>query len=172
MAHDHADVSVRPADAVDDAAITRVQLRAWRSSHARELGADLLEHVDVAAVREQWAAAITAPPSRAHRVLVACEGARVVGFAASAPTEGGVEVVALEVDPEHQRHGHGSRLLAACVDLAHQDGAGHLETWVLDGDADREQFLAAAGLAPDGARRELAIDEGRTVAEHRWAAVI
>ena len=101
------------------------------------LGTDVLEQLDVQAVRAQWERAITAPPSASHRVLVACDGPRVVGFAASAPVEQGIEVVALEVDPDHQRGGHGSRLLTACVDLAREHGAVHLQTWVLDDDAAR-----------------------------------
>lgn len=173
---EQADVSVRPATPEDEAAIARVQLRAWRASHAGVLGADVLEQLDVQAVRAQWERAITAPPSAAHRVLVACDGPRVVGFAASAPVEQGIEVVALEVDPDHQRGGHGSRLLTACVDLAREHSAVHLQTWVLDDDAAREQFLAAAGLGPDGTRRELGVgadDDGtRTVTEHRWVAEI
>lgn len=171
---EQADVSVRPATPEDEAAIARVQLRAWRASHTELLGADVLEQLDVQAVRAQWESAITAPPSAQHRVLVACDGPRVVGFAASAPVEHGIEVVALEVDPDHQRGGHGSRLLTACVDLAREQGAVHLQTWVLDEDAPREQFLAAAGLGPDGARRELGVggDGTRTVTEHRWVAEI
>ena len=173
---EQADVSVRPATPEDEAAIARVQLRAWRASHGAVLGADVLEQLDVQAVRAQWERAITAPPSASHRVLVACDGPRVVGFAASAPVEQGIEVVALEVDPDHQRGGHGSRLLTACVDLAREQGAVHLQTWVLDDDAAREQFLAAAGLGPDGTRRELGVgadgDGTRTVTEHRWVAEI
>ena len=182
-----ADVSVRPATAEDDAPITRVQLRAWRHSHAEELGAATLEGIDVAVVRERWAAAIASPPSPLHRVLVACDGAQLVGVAASTPVTAGaagtagVEILTLEVDPDHQRGGHGSRLLAACVDLAREGGATHLQTWVLQGDAAREQFLASAGLGPDGARRELGplhvgggereVEAGG-VAEHRWVAEI
>lgn len=174
--NEHADVSVRPATEGDDAAIARAQLRAWRASHADALGADTLEHVDVPAVRAQWAAAITAPPTPAHRVLVACDGPRVIGFAASVPVDEAVEVVALEVDPDHQRRGHGSRLLTACVDLAREDGAQHVATWVLTGDEAREQFLAGAGLAPDGAARVLAVDAeataGNDVVERRWSAAL
>ena len=174
---EQADVSVRPATAEDEAPIARVQLRAWRSSHAELLGEEVLEHLDVTAVRAQWSRAITSPPSPAHHVLVACDGARVVGFAASAPVVGGVEVVALEVDPDHQRGGHGSRLLTACVDLGRETGATHLQTWVLDGDSTRERFLSSAGLGPDGVHRELGVgpaaDGGmRSVAEHRWVAEI
>ena len=174
---EHADVSVRPSIAPDDAAIARVQLRAWRSAHTTLLGAEVLERLDVAAVREQWARAITTPPSPTHHVLVACDGARVVGFAASRPVEAGAEIAALEVDPDHQRGGHGSRLLAACVDLARESGAQHVQTWVLDGDDAREQFLRGAGLGPDGARRDLGIGAGpdggtQPVAERRWVAEI
>lgn len=170
-----ADVSVRPATPEDEPALVRVQLRAWRHSHGEVLGADWLDAVDVAAMREQWAAAITAPPSPAHRVLVACDGPRVVGFAATAPAEpadDGVEVLSLEVDPDHQRGGHGSRLLAACVDLARADGAAHVLTWVLDGDPARERFLAGSGLGPDGAERTLATGPDGAVHERRWAAEI
>ena len=169
------DVSVRPATARDEAPITRAQLRAWRHSHGQVVGADALEAVDAGAVAAQWAAALTAPPSPDHRVLVACAGPRVVGVVAWVPTDGGVEVVSLEVDPDHQRGGHGSRLLMACVDLAREGGAGHLTTWVLDGDPAREQFLGSAGLGPDGATRELGVAPGpdgslRTVTERRWVA--
>jgi len=169
-----ADVSVRPATPGDENAIARAQLRAWRATHAELLGEDVLEQLDAAAVREQWAAAITAPPSPDHRVLVACDGPRVVGFAAYAPTGDGIEVVALEVDPDHRRAGHGSRLLAACVDLAREQGATHLTTWVLDQDEARARFLAGAGLGKDGARRELATGgpDDRSVGEDRWGAEI
>ena len=210
---EHADVSVRPATAQDEALIARTQLRAWRASHTGLLGADVLEHLDVTAVRAQWSRAISAPPSREHHVLVACDGARVVGFAACAPvvsaprpadgapdaSRGGspgaaldgsttpgsgtatsgsvVEVLALEVDPDHQRGGHGSRLLAACVDLAREGGAAGVQTWVLADDGPREQFLASAGLGPDGVVRELGLapsDDGgtRAVTESRWVAEI
>lgn len=181
---EHADVSVRPATPEDEAAVARVQLRAWRTTHADLLGAEVLEQLDVMAVRAQWEQAISRPPSPAHRVLVACEGARVVGFAASAPLAagpsgdaGGVEVLALEVDPDHRRGGHGSRLLTACVDLAREDGAVHLQTWVLDDDAGREDFLRSSGLGPDGVHRELGLGAGpdgltHAVTEHRWVAEI
>ena len=168
---DTADVSVRPAVAGDDAAITRVQLRAWRLSHAHALGEDVLANLDAEAIRAQWTAAVESPPSPAHRVLVACDGPRVVGFAATAPDDGGgVELLALEVDPDHQKGGHGSRLLAACVDLAREDGARSIVTWILDDDPAREQFLAGSGLGPDGAVRALAIAGGPS--ERRWGAEI
>ncbi|MGV8965388.1 MAG: GNAT family N-acetyltransferase [Cellulomonas sp.] len=176
-----ADVSVRPAVPGDEVAITEIQLAVWRSGHADVLGTDALDRLDAAAFRARWAAAITRPPGAGYRVLAACEGATVVGFAAvrPLPADGstpdalpGGELLALEVATAAQRTGHGSRLLAAAVDLLRQDGAGYLVAWVLDGDAARAQFLRASGLGPDNTVRELATGPtpDRTVSEHRWSA--
>lgn len=170
------DVSVRPAVPDDAAVIAGLQLRAWRSDHADVLGPDVLELIDAGAVRARWAEAIGQPPSAAHRVLVALDGARVVGVATTVPVADdavGVEITTLEVDPDHQRTGHGSRLLTACVDLGRTDGATEVRTWVLDGDPAREQFLAGAGLGPDGTARRLGVPgDDREVAERRWVAEI
>jgi GNAT superfamily N-acetyltransferase len=167
---DHADVSVRPAVPGDEEAVTRVQLAAWRSAPA--LGDSVVDLVDVTTVQERWAQAVTAPPGPGFAVLVALAGPRVVGFAAVAPGQ----VLALEVEPGHRRGGHGSRLLAAAVDRLRADGAGEVVIWVLEGDTGREEFLAAAGLGPDGTVRALAVgmdDEGvRSVVERRWAALL
>ncbi|NLF05634.1 MAG: GNAT family N-acetyltransferase [Actinomycetales bacterium] len=166
---EHADVSVRPATREDAATIAHVQLTAWRSTHAQRL-AGALEQLDESAFEPGWADAITQPPGPGHRVLVACAGARVVGFAAVRPAaEGTGEIVALEVLPDEQRSGHGSRLLSAAVDSLRQDGAESLTAWVLDGDDARERFLGGAGLGPDGRVRELAAGHD-TVHERRWAA--
>ncbi|WP_407342377.1 GNAT family N-acetyltransferase [Pengzhenrongella phosphoraccumulans] len=176
-----ADVSVRPAVAGDEVTITEIQLAAWRSAHAEVLGAAALDSLDAAAFRARWAAAIVRPPGAGYRVLTACEGATVVGFAAVRPLPAdeatplapvGGELLALEVTTASQRTGHGSRLLAAAVDLLRQDGASYLVAWVLDGDAARAQFLRASGLGPDETTRELATGPtpDSTVSEHRWSA--
>lgn len=180
-----ADVSVRPAVAGDEVAITEIQIAAWRSAHGDVLGTDALDSLDASAFRARWAAAIVRPPGAGYRVLAACEGATVVGFAAVRPLPAGEsnpktspeaspggELLALEVATAAQRSGHGSRLLAAAVDLLRQDGAGYLVAWVLDGDAARAQFLRASGLGPDSTVRELATGPtpDRTVSEHRWSA--
>lgn len=176
-----ADVSVRPAIAGDEVVIAGIQLDAWRSGHVDVLGAEALDSLDPAVFRARWAAAIMAPPSTAYRVLVACEGPSVVGFAAVRPlpaaeatplAQSGGELLALEVAGPSRRTGHGSRLLAAAVDLLREDGAAYLVAWVLDGDAARAQFLRAAGLGPDDATRTLATGPTpeRSVSEHRWSA--
>jgi GNAT superfamily N-acetyltransferase len=116
-------------------------------------------------------------------VLVAMHGPRLVGFASVAPVTApaetgdevpGGEILALEVLPEARRVGHGSRLLAAVVDLLRdEDRAGSVQTWVLAGDAVREQFLGSAGLDDMGAVRRLGSEgDPREVTERLWAAAI
>ena len=162
-----------------------MQLASWRAAHAQVL-AGALERLDEDAMAAQWASAIGTPPGRGYRVLVACQGATVVGLVSVAPVPaaehtplaapGGV-LLALEVDPAHQRGGHGSRLLAAAVDLLREDGADQVHTWVLDGDDARARFLSGAGLGPDEAVRELATGTDAdgaqlVVLERRWYAAI
>ena len=160
---ENADVSVRPAIRGDEQAIARIQLGAWRVSHADVL-AGALDLLDEPAVEAQWATAVSTPPGAGFRVLVACEGATVVGVVSLAPVPapegrpfdapGGV-ILTLEVEPSQQRGGHGSRLLAAAVDTLREDGADQVHTWVLDGDSARAQFLASSGLGPDEVSRSL-----------------
>lgn len=157
-----ADVSVRPARPEDAEAVGAVQARAWRTAYADLLPPAVLAGLTPEALAEQWRESVTAPPTPRHRLLVAVAGGRVVGFAASAPatdpdldrdTDG--ELLVLLVDPEAGRAGHGSRLLAATVDLLRDDGARRAVTWLPEADAATRELLVASGWAPDTATREL-----------------
>jgi len=156
-----ADRSVRSAWADDAAAIGAVQARAWRRSYGAVLPAAALDEVDADAFAEVWRVAITRPPSARHRVLVALEANRVVGFAATAPSEdpdaepAEGEVVAFHVDPDALGAGHGSRLLAAAVDTLRADRFVRARIWLVVGDDAVRRFLEPAGWAADGAHREL-----------------
>lgn len=163
-----ADASVRPAAAADVSAIGAVHARAWRSAYATLLDPAVVAALDGSELADAWLPAVTAPPSPAHRVLVACSGPTVVGFAA---TEPGGEIVTLLVDPPHQRRGHGSRLLSAAVDLLRSDGISRVRTWCPVADVPRREFLLSAGFGDDGARRRLSVPGGRgDVDEVRMAA--
>lgn len=164
-----ADASVRPAVAADVPAIGAVQARAWRTAYARVLPAAVLDAFDPHALADAWRPAVTAPPSPRHRVLVACAGPTVVGFSAVQPDG---ELVALLVDPAQQRRGHGSRLLAAVVDLLREHGVPTVAAWSPLDDSPRLAFLSSAGLEPDGARRTLELPGGGRLTEVRLAAAL
>jgi GNAT superfamily N-acetyltransferase len=168
---------VRPARPGDADDIARIQLTTWRVAYRRLLPRHALDRLDEPWLREQWQAAIEAPPSPAHRVLVAVEQAtdrppHTVGFAAGGPADEAAlapdepalptdtaAVTDLLVEPRWGRRGHGSRLLAASVDLWREDGFTHAVAWVYDADVAMRKFLGSAGWAPDGASRALDVDD-------------
>lgn len=143
---------------VDD--IAAVQIAAWTSLYPGIVQA-LETPLQATAVAEAWAEAILRPPSRNARVLVAIEGPpdALVGFAAIGPAQDADasdatgEILALIVHPGRLRAGHGSRLMAACVDHLRADGCRTAVTWTLLADEPRRAFWQSAGWAPDSARR-------------------
>jgi GNAT superfamily N-acetyltransferase len=166
-----ADVSVRPARPEDAELVARVQLSTWRTAYGELLPAEALE-LPLEQVAAVWLHAVEVPPSPRHRLLVALEGAELVGFAASAPaTDEDLdaattsEITALLVEPRWGRRGHGSRLLAATVDHWRTDGTALGVTWAFEGDAVTTGFLQSAGWGPDGLGRGL--DTGPRVVHQR-----
>lgn len=190
-----------PEDAAHLADIHARTLRAaLQAGTGAELDADVAARLSPEQLQGSWAAAIAERPTPLHLVLTAVAGAQIVGFAAMAPAEapvavaetadgtapaapdevgtsGGaapeavVEILALEVPAAHGRAGHGSRLLAACADLARERGVTRLQTWAVQGDEARTRFLTGAGFAPLGVRRVLDLGE-RSVVEICWHAAL
>ncbi|TFV86869.1 GNAT family N-acetyltransferase [Blastococcus sp. CT_GayMR16] len=177
-----ADASVRPALPADAAEIARIQVVTWRTAYRSVLPAAVLDDWDADAAESTWRAAITAPPTPGHGVLVALERNTLVGFAAFGPPEltpgetqdaAGytTEVSTLLVEPRWGRRGHGSRLLSAVADLAESGGAARLQVWLLEDDGVSTGFYESAGWAPDGWARTL--DTGDApLREVRWHALL
>lgn len=164
--------SVRPAVPADAEAIAAVQLRGWGQRDPALAALATASGLDEEAVAEAWRQAVSAPSTSLARVLVAADGTgTIVGFVATLPSHAGepsAEIVALEVDPEREREGHGSRLLAAIADVSLAGGAVTLIAWV-SGDAG-PGFLASAGFAADGAERELEAPDGSRAMQVRMRA--
>lgn len=191
MAHQHdhaghtsspgplADASVRVARETDTPAVGLVQATVWREAYAAVLPAEVLETFEPQAFAAVWRQSLAAPPQGVYRLLAACAGDQVVGFAAIGPSQdpdaspGTGELSALGVHPQARRVGHGSRLLNAAVDTLRGAGADRLHTWVLAGDEATRAFLLAAGLNPDGAFRDRVVSpDGETAREVRLVADI
>jgi GNAT superfamily N-acetyltransferase len=165
-AHPHADGTVRIAVPNDAATIAGIQADALRLNYAALLPDEAVDYFDIAAATNGWAEAISSPPSPRHRVFVAVGLDRVVGFAATSPAtdadlkpESDAELLALHVAPDHVRLGHGSRLMAAIVDHAHDDGVARLVMWVFAADDPVRMFLRDNGWEPDGSTRDLDVGE-------------
>lgn len=181
MAHDHqhargplADASVRIARETDAPAVGFVQAVVWREAYAAVLQPEVLDLFEPNAFASAWRQSIAAPPDGVYRLLVACAGDQVVGFASIGPSqdpdaspETG-ELSALGVHPDARRAGHGSRLLNAAVDTLRGAGAERMTTWVLTGDEATRAFLESAGVHPDGAFRDRVVSpDGDTAREVR-----
>ena len=176
-----ADVSVRPATAADVGELARIQLDTWRLAYQTVLPAAVLDALDVNDIAASWQAAVTAPPSASHNVLVAMEGQFRVGFTAFGPDadrlpqdpdpDSTAAISMLLVEPRWGRRGHGSRLLAAVADLAGGAGASRLVAWVPVADTASLQFYRSAGWEADGLRRDLDTGAG-TVTELRLHAAL
>jgi GNAT superfamily N-acetyltransferase len=160
-----ADVSVRPAVAGDASEIARIQIDTWRTAYGDILPEPVLAGLSLAQVEASWSQAITAAPTPRHRVLVAMEQQWRVGFVAFGPAdefEDGdpeqdttIAVGPVLVEPRWGRRGHASRLLAATVDLAREDGMTRAVAWIPEGDTPSREFLVSTGWAPDGIVRAL-----------------
>jgi ribosomal protein S18 acetylase RimI-like enzyme len=171
-----ADVSVRPATADDVTELARIQLDTWRLAYQTVLPAQVLQSLGTEQIAASWQAAVTAPPSQSHHVLVAMEGEFRVGFTAFGPDadrqpqdpepERSAAISMLLVEPRWGRRGHGSRLLAAVADLSKPAGITRLVAWVPVTDTASLQFYRSAGWEADGLRRDLDTGAG-TVTELR-----
>lgn len=167
-----ADAGVRTATRADVAAVADVQLRTWRTAYAGVVPARVLAALSETDAEARWAEAVEHPPTPRHRVLVAVEHDRLVGFAALGPSRdedtdpaAAGEVYALLVDVDARGRGHGSRLLAATVESLRAAGCATAYTWLFDLDAATRAFFAATGWAADGSRRNL--DMGEPVGQLR-----
>jgi len=151
---------VRLARTTDIDDIAAIQVRAWEELYGSILG-DAGLRLDRAELADQWGAAILDPPDQRARVLVATQEDLVVGFAAFGPSfdpdlaGASGEIHALVVHPDRLRQGHGSRLMAACVDHLRSAGFDAASTWTLLEDRQRRAFWQSAGWGPDSARRTL-----------------
>lgn len=177
-----ADASVRPARTADSPEIARVQAVTWRTAYRAALPAAVLDEWDEAQATAAWHAAVTAPPTPGHGVLVALEREVLVGFAAYGPAEieagqepdpagPTTEITTLLVEPRWGRRGHGSRLLAAVADVARGTGAARLQVWLLEDDDVSARFYESAGWAREGWARTLDTG-GEPLREIRWHALL
>lgn len=157
-----ADVSARVAWDADAPAIAAVQVRAWRTSYADLLPAEVLATLDAEQLAAGWEASLRRPQDARQRVLVGLERSTVTGFVVTAPaTDPDCDPIAtgelsdLTVDPDQRGGGHGSRLLQAAVDTLVADRFTRAVTWLPAADDRLRAFLESTGWAPDGAHRTL-----------------
>lgn len=168
---------VRPARTPDVDDIAALQIRAWRTNFAQVLPPAELAALDPADLAMTWASAILNPPTPSHRLLVAVDGASgsdsLAGYSAFGVSadpdadENTAELLALVVDPDRTRQGHGSRLLTAAVDHLRAAGFLTLATWLPMADGISRTFFGSSGWGPDSAYRDRVISADKVLREVR-----
>jgi ribosomal protein S18 acetylase RimI-like enzyme len=160
-----ADVSARLAWPDDADAIAALQAAAWEQAY----GVASDEPMDA-----RWRTMISAPPDARVRVLVACEGPTVRGYALVHPCHdqdadqvADGEIGELVIEAAYRRQGHGSRLMQACIDTMAADTFTRAVWWLDSTDDARRGFAVSAGWAADGSHRELEAESGQRIKQVR-----
>ncbi len=158
-----ADVSVRLAWPDDAPAIAAIQRAHWLEVYGSSVDTAELDALDETIMTARWTQLISAPADARLRALVALERAAVRGLALVHPCHdpdadqvADAEIGEFVIAAEHQRQGHGARLLHAAVDTLRADGFSRAVWWVSPTDDVLRAYLLESGWAPDGAHREFA----------------
>jgi len=140
---------IRSANISDAPAIARVHVSSWRSTYQGLLPDDFLESLSEANYTERWKRVITEGTSK---VVVAEDGAEVVGFASGGRERAGEqgfegELYAIYVLDAAQRRGFGRELVRAMVEGLRELGLRNMIIWVLrDNGPAREFYQRLGGL--------------------------
>jgi GNAT superfamily N-acetyltransferase len=160
--------AVRTAEPADVVEIARIQVTTWQSGYSDLLPPDVLAALDPASAADQWLQTIEQGPAS---VLVASEGDWLVGFCCVGPSPESESAAAnglptpdadtvgllatLLVEPRWGRRGHGTRLLAAALDLLRDGGMTRAIAWTPEQNKAGKNFYRRTGWAPDGVLRTL-----------------
>lgn len=151
-----ADVTVRPATAADEAAITDLHARCIGDAFA---GRYIPPAEERAARQSGWAGLIGSPHPR-HALLVAEHAGHVVGFVAVGPARDpdrdsatSAELRVILLDARERGLGLGSALVAAAERAMRQSGFSHAALWVLPENAQAVRCYERCGWRADGTER-------------------
>ncbi len=149
------DVRIRPATPEDADAIGSVHVESWRWAYRGQLPDDLLDELDPAERAAGWRRILG---SGGTDVIVADDGARVVGFASAATSRDGDappgtgEVLALYVVENAVGTGAGRALLVGAQGLLRARGHSRATLWVLESNERARRFYERNGWTWDGSR--------------------
>ena len=148
------DAAIRVATPDDVEAIAHIHVETWRSTYAGIIPDAYLVRMDMARQRTNWRQTLRGG-GRGHHVVVAEIGdGAVAGFASCGPARRDMlprrapydgEVYTLYVALDHQDHGHGKQLLAACFNTLRDQDKTAAVIWVLAANPARFFYEAQGG---------------------------
>ena len=154
-------VEVRAADPRDAETVARIHIETWRLAYAHSFPQARLDRLATGLDGRVQFWHETIASNENSRVLVACQEARIIGFASGGTTrdegadparEG--ELYAIYVLPEAWGTGVGRALNARLLALLRADGFEEAVLWVLDDNPRARRFYELAGWRLDGGVKE------------------
>jgi ribosomal protein S18 acetylase RimI-like enzyme len=146
---------IREAVPADARSIAEIHVRSWQAAYRGQLTDDYLDGLSVEDRLEQHRRSLEEPPAE-WRTWVAQDGASVVGFAVTGPsqdadaTERTGEVYAIYLEPDRVGTGAGRELFEHAVGDLRERGFEAITLWVLESNERARRFYEVAGWAHDG----------------------
>jgi ribosomal protein S18 acetylase RimI-like enzyme len=164
---------IRRATAADAAAVAAIHVDGWKTTYRGILPDSLLDALRVEDRLAQWSGWIEGP---GVHTLVACQGARVIGFVRLCPARpvadpppDYAEVSHLYVDARAHGRGAGRALIGRVMEIARAEGYRGVLLWVLAENHRGRAFYESAGLRADGTARTDPPFLGNDAVEVRYA---
>lgn len=158
-------VALRAAGVEDARAVGEVFSRAFHAGFQGLLPAEVISEVGVAERRRAFDAQSLGDAAADYRTWVVVDDGVVVGFVDTRPcadldaASAGVgpvgEIHALYLLPSHWGRGMGRALMNRALTDLRERGFSAATLWVLSTNRRARDFYVAAGMADDGARREV-----------------
>jgi GNAT superfamily N-acetyltransferase len=150
-------VAVRDAEPGDAATMAEVHVESWRGAYRGLMPQEVLDGLDVSARARLWTRIMERTDPARGAVLVAEDGAEVIGFAHVSPTRDADgdpsrtgEVGAIYLAPRAWGQGAGRVLMETAIARLAACGYADATLWVLDTNERARRFYAAAGWVFDG----------------------
>jgi ribosomal protein S18 acetylase RimI-like enzyme len=173
-----AEVTVRPAVEDDAAAIAAVHVRSWQSAYRGHLPDGYLDALPAQLERREamWREVIRGHAA-GHRVWVADQGGRIVGFSGTGPSRdddapaGAIELGTIYLEPDAIGRGVGAALMRRALADLSERGCRLATLWVLEGNERACRFYEKGGWRADGTVKEAEL-WGATVREVRYRIAV
>jgi GNAT superfamily N-acetyltransferase len=133
---------IRPAGPADAEEIAEVQRVSWRAAYDTLLGRDTLVKTEAAWNAAHWRRGLERVDERVFCLVLESRATGIVGFGVAGPRRNSRdtllaayagEIHLLYLLPDHQRQGHGARLMAAMARVLKARGMNGAVVWALAG---------------------------------------
>jgi L-amino acid N-acyltransferase YncA len=151
------EIVVRAATTEDARTIAEIHVRGWQWGYRGQIPAEILDQLSVDRREAGWREAIEHRPD--HRLWVAERDGRVVGFAATQPSEDEdatrevAQIGAIYIEERAASTGVGRALTLHALEDFRDRGFTTAIWWVLESNDRTRRFLERGGWRADGARK-------------------